>query len=53
MDKKLEKVIEMGNILQTYIEEFCPQNEAKNQALLRTKEALMWAYASISVNDKD
>ncbi|MGL5709956.1 MAG: hypothetical protein ACRCW9_03830 [Cetobacterium sp.] len=52
MDKKLEKVIEMGNILQTYLEEFCPPNEAKTQALLKTKEALMWAYASITVPEK-
>ena len=48
MEKKLEKIVEMGNIYQNYLDEFLPDNEAKTQATLKNKESLMWAYASIS-----
>lgn len=47
MEKKLEKIVEMGNIYQKYLDEFLPDNEAKKQSLLRFNESIMWAYRSI------
>lgn len=51
--KKYEQLRDEAKILAILIQELCPESREKSLAITNLQQAIMWANASIAINEKE